>query len=75
MQPGKLSHRALADLLATLRGAPDPRLVVGPRVGEDAAVVRRLRDVGAVVLGLTTLNEFALGTTGVNPHGRTARNP
>jgi aspartyl-tRNA(Asn)/glutamyl-tRNA(Gln) amidotransferase subunit A len=41
----------------------------------DAAVVRRLLDAGAIVLGLTTLNEFALGTTGVNPHSRTARNP
>lgn len=42
---------------------------------ETATVVRRLEDAGAVVLGTTALNEFALGTTGVNPHGRTSRNP
>lgn len=42
---------------------------------ETAAVVRRLEDAGAVILGTTALNEFALGTTGVNPHGRTPRNP
>lgn len=40
-----------------------------------AAVVRRLEEAGVVVLGTTTLHEFALGMTSVNPHGRTPRNP
>src|SRR4051812_25641024 len=30
---------------------------------EDAAIVRRLRDAGAVIIGKTNLHEFALGTT------------
>jgi Asp-tRNA(Asn)/Glu-tRNA(Gln) amidotransferase A subunit family amidase len=30
---------------------------------EDATVVRRLRDAGAIVIGKTNLHEFALGTT------------
>ncbi len=42
---------------------------------ETATVVRRLEAAGAVVLGTTTLHEFALGMTSVNPHGRTPRNP
>jgi len=42
---------------------------------QSATVVRRLEDAGAVVLGTTTLHEFALGMTSVNPHGRTPRNP
>lgn len=40
-----------------------------------ATVVRRLEAAGAVVLGTTTLHEFALGMTSVNPHGRTPHNP
>ena len=38
--------------------------VYGNRVpAEDAAVVRRLKDAGAVVLGKTNMHEFAYGTT------------
>jgi aspartyl-tRNA(Asn)/glutamyl-tRNA(Gln) amidotransferase subunit A len=40
-----------------------------------ATVVRRLEASGAVVLGTTTMHEFALGMTSVNPHGRSPRNP
>ncbi len=42
---------------------------------ESATVVRLLESAGAVVLGTTTLHEFALGMTSLNPHGRTPRNP
>ena len=38
MKPGKLPHALLAKLLAGL-AADDPRVVVGPRVGEDAAAI------------------------------------
>ncbi|MDR7419551.1 MAG: amidase [Armatimonadota bacterium] len=68
---------AVKDLM-TVQGAPMTAgsVMLGREpADEDAAVVRRLREAGAVILGLTTLNEFALGTTGVNPHSRTARNP
>lgn len=42
----------------------------GHRATEDAAVVRALRDAGAVLVGMNTLDEFALSTVGapaVNP--------
>ena len=42
---------------------------------QTATVVRRLEAAGAIVLGTTTLHEFALGMTSVNPHGRTPHNP
>jgi len=38
MKPGKLPHDLLAEMLARMPGG-DPRVVVGPRVGEDAAVI------------------------------------
>jgi len=38
LRPGKLPPRLLIPLLR-LRGAPDRRVVIGPRCGEDAAVV------------------------------------
>ncbi|XP_071956671.1 uncharacterized protein [Antedon mediterranea] len=44
---------------------------------EDAAVVAKMRAAGAMILGVTNMHEFGLGTTGCNPgklHG-TARNP
>jgi len=42
---------------------------------ENAAVVDRLRDAGAVLVGKTNLHEFAFGATNVNPHYGPARNP
>ncbi|MDR7421452.1 MAG: amidase [Armatimonadota bacterium] len=42
---------------------------------EDATVVRRLEEAGAIVLGTTALHEVALGVTSVNPAGQTPRNP
>jgi aspartyl-tRNA(Asn)/glutamyl-tRNA(Gln) amidotransferase subunit A len=42
---------------------------------ETATVVQRLEMAGAVVLGTTTLHEFAFGMTSVNAHGRWPRNP
>jgi aspartyl-tRNA(Asn)/glutamyl-tRNA(Gln) amidotransferase subunit A len=41
----------------------------------DAEIVRRLRAAGAVVLGKTSLHEFAYGVTGLNPHFGPCRNP
>ncbi len=42
---------------------------------EDAEVVRRLSDAGAVLIGKTNLHEIALGLTSVNPHFGPVRNP
>ncbi|MCZ0952040.1 MAG: amidase [Rhodospirillaceae bacterium] len=42
---------------------------------EDAAVITRLRDAGAVFLGKTGLHELAFGTTSVNPSFGAIGNP
>jgi aspartyl-tRNA(Asn)/glutamyl-tRNA(Gln) amidotransferase subunit A len=42
---------------------------------EDATVVRRLREAGAVVLGKLNMHEFAYGPEGLNAHFGHARNP
>jgi aspartyl-tRNA(Asn)/glutamyl-tRNA(Gln) amidotransferase subunit A len=42
---------------------------------EDATVVRRLAEAGAILLGKLQLHEFAFGPTGVNPHYGTPKNP
>jgi aspartyl-tRNA(Asn)/glutamyl-tRNA(Gln) amidotransferase subunit A len=42
---------------------------------EDAAVVERLRDAGAILLGKLNMHELAYGTTSVNPHFGAVRNP
>jgi aspartyl-tRNA(Asn)/glutamyl-tRNA(Gln) amidotransferase subunit A len=42
---------------------------------EDATVIRRLREAGAVLVGKTHLHEFAYGPTNLNPHYGPARNP
>lgn len=41
----------------------------------DAAIVAELRALGAVLVGTTTMHEFAFGVTGVNHHAGTAHNP
>ncbi|WP_433466369.1 amidase [Spirillospora sp. CA-128828] len=51
---------------ATAFGGPAP---------EDAEAVRRLRDAGAVIVGKTTLHEFAYGATGDRSFHGASRNP
>jgi len=46
-----------------------------PAAEHDAVAVSRLRAAGAIVVGTTNMNEFALGTTGTNPHWGTPTNP
>lgn len=41
----------------------------------DAAIVRRLRAAGAVIVGRTNMTEFAYSGLGLNPHHGTPRNP
>jgi aspartyl-tRNA(Asn)/glutamyl-tRNA(Gln) amidotransferase subunit A len=42
---------------------------------QDAPVLQRLRDAGAVVLGKTNMSEFAFSGVGINPHHGTPVNP
>ena len=51
---------------AVLRGAPP--------AARDAAIVRRLRAAGAVVIGKTNMTEFAFSGIGINPHYGTPGN-
>ena len=43
--------------------------------GEDAAVLERLAESGAILLGKTNLHEFGYGATGINSRFGTAVNP
>ncbi len=45
------------------------------RPAEDAHVVARLRELGAVLVGKTNMHELGIGVTGLNPHHGSARNP
>lgn len=42
---------------------------------EDAHVVGQLREAGAIFVGMTSLNEFAYGPTGINAVSASPRNP
>jgi len=49
--------------------------VLHQKANADAAAVARLRAAGAVFIGRTNMVEFAFGTTGINPHYGTPKNP
>jgi Asp-tRNA(Asn)/Glu-tRNA(Gln) amidotransferase A subunit family amidase len=42
---------------------------------QDASVVARLREAGAVLVGKLNMHEIGLGVTGLNPHHGACRNP
>jgi len=46
-----------------------------PAATQDAPVVQRLRQAGAVLMGKTNMSEFAFSGVGINPHHGTPRNP
>ena len=46
-----------------------------PAAIADAPIVARLRAAGAVIVGRTTMTEFAFSGLGLNPHYGTPRNP
>ena len=35
---------------------------------EDCNLVTKLRDLGAIIIGITNMHEIGLGTTGINPN-------
>jgi aspartyl-tRNA(Asn)/glutamyl-tRNA(Gln) amidotransferase subunit A len=49
--------------------------VLNEKASTDAGAVARLRAAGAVFVGRTNMVEFAFGTTGINPHYGTPKNP
>jgi aspartyl-tRNA(Asn)/glutamyl-tRNA(Gln) amidotransferase subunit A len=42
---------------------------------EDATVVTKLKEAGAIILAKSNMHEIALGVTNINPHYGTCRNP
>ena len=68
---------ALKDLFETagLATTAGSRILAGNVPARDAAAYARLREAGLVLLGKTSLHEFAFGTTTDNPHFGPARNP
>jgi aspartyl-tRNA(Asn)/glutamyl-tRNA(Gln) amidotransferase subunit A len=58
--------------VATTAGSP---LLKHNVAAEDAFVIERLREAGAIFLGKLNMHEWALGVTGVNPHFGPSRNP
>ncbi|MEW6265176.1 MAG: amidase [Thermodesulfobacteriota bacterium] len=68
---------ALKDLIHTegVRTTAGSKIMRDFIPGEDATAVTRLKQAGAVILGKTNMHEFAYGSTNVNPHYGTVRNP
>jgi aspartyl-tRNA(Asn)/glutamyl-tRNA(Gln) amidotransferase subunit A len=67
----------LKDLFKTaaVRTTGGSRILADSVPAEDATVVRRLRQAGAIVLGKLNMHEFAYGPEGLNAHYGHARNP
>ena len=65
------------DLCATkgVRTTAGSKILAGWVPDEDATVIRKLREAGAIIVGKTHMHEYAFGATGLNPHYGPARNP
>jgi aspartyl-tRNA(Asn)/glutamyl-tRNA(Gln) amidotransferase subunit A len=68
---------AVKDLFATkgIRTTAGARILADWIPSDDATVVRKLREAGAVLLGKLGMHEFAYGISSVNPHFGDVRNP
>jgi aspartyl-tRNA(Asn)/glutamyl-tRNA(Gln) amidotransferase subunit A len=70
-----VSLKDLYDVAGDVTRAGSKLLAGAPPASRDAPAVARLRAAGAVLVGRTNMVEFAFGTTGLNPHYGTPRNP
>ena len=68
---------ALKDVFSTrgVRATCGSRIFADYVPDHDAAVVERLEEVGAVIVGKTNMHELAYGITSVNPHYGAVHNP
>ena len=49
--------------------------IKGPVAETDATIVGRLRDAGAIIVGLTPMTEYGMTPLGFNPHRKMPRTP
>lgn len=70
-----VSVKDLFDVGGDVTRAGSKLLADAPPAAADAPAVARLRAAGAVIVGRTNMVEFAFGSTGLNPHYGTPRNP
>src|SRR5580700_991820 len=68
---------SLKDNISTkdVRTTAGSRILANSLPQHDAAVVARLKEAGAVILGKTNMHEFAYGVTSNNPHYGPVHNP
>ena len=70
-----VSVKDLFDVAGDVTRAGSKLLAGAAPAALDAPAVARLRAAGAVIVGRTNMVEFAFGTTGLNPHYGTPKNP
>jgi len=70
-----VSVKDLFDVAGDVTRAGSKLLAGAGPAAADAPAVARLRAAGAVIVGRTNMVEFAFGTTGLNPHYGTPKNP
>jgi len=70
-----ISVKDLFDVGGDVTRAGSKLLADAAPAAADAPAVARLRAAGAVIVGRTNMVEFAFGTTGLNPHYGTPKNP
>ena len=70
-----ISVKDLFDVGGDVTRAGSKLLANAAPAAADARAVARLRAAGAVIVGRTNMVEFAFGTTGLNPHYGTPKNP
>ena len=70
-----VSVKDLYDVAGDVTRAGSKLLAGAAPAATDAPAVARLRAAGAVIVGRTNMVEFAFGTTGLNPHYGTPKNP
>jgi len=70
-----VSLKDLYDVAGDVTRAGSRIMEKNPPAKADAPAVARLRAAGAVFVGRTNMVEFAFGTTGINPHYGTPKNP
>ena len=70
-----ISIKDLFDVAGETTLAGSVALKSAPAAAQDAAIVRRLRAAGAVIVGKTNMTEFAFSGLGLNPHYGTPASP